>query len=71
MNLKFGLWADYEKKNRVDNPEVQKVPGRPIRLSGKEKWGFPGWGQGIGPFEELIRMWTHVRYIMHTVLFFS
>ena len=40
MNLKFGVWADYEKKNRVGNPEVQKVPGRPIRRHLKDRWEF-------------------------------
>ena len=70
MKLKAGVWAVYEKKNRVPNPEVQKMPGRPIRSSGKEMWGFPGWRQGIGPFEMCFRMWTHVGYIMVTVFFF-
>ena len=40
MNLKFGAWPDYEKKNRVRNFEVQKMPGRPIRRYLKEKWEF-------------------------------
>ena len=40
MNLKFGVWPDYEKKNRVRNFEVQKMPGRPIRRHLKEKWEF-------------------------------
>jgi hypothetical protein len=40
MNLKFGVCPDYEKKNRVPQHEVQKMPGRPIRRHLKEKWEF-------------------------------
>ena len=68
--LKLGGWADYEKKKRVPKHEVQKMPGRPIRPSGKVKWRLPGWGQDIGPPRNCFCMWTHMRYMVGTAFFF-
>ena len=55
MNLEFGVWADYEKKNRVPKHEVQKMPGRPNRRHLKEKGEFARVGPGDRASQKILR----------------
>ena len=71
LRLKFRVWEDYEKKNRVPHHEVQKMAGRPIRPSVKIKLFGPGKGLRTGPFRICFGVWIGKVGMLRAAFFFG
>ena len=65
------MWADYGKKNRVPNFEVQQMAGRPIRPSVKLKLFEPGKGIRTRLYGDVFGMWIAKVGMMTTAFFFG